>query len=62
MNQELVKPSISITERVVPYAQEQDGTCGEACLLIVYRAWGERVDEQQLVGEIHPDLGMIDSK
>ncbi len=60
--QEVPQSVIPIAERVILHAQEQNGTCNEACLLMVYRAWGDRVDEKQLVGEIHPDLGMIDSK
>jgi ABC-type bacteriocin/lantibiotic exporter with double-glycine peptidase domain len=45
-----------------PIAQEIDGICGETCLTMVYRAFGERVDERQIVAEVMPDLGMIDSK
>ncbi len=53
---------LPIIERVIPYAQELDGTCGPASLVTIYRSWGERIDEQTLIGEIQPDLGMIDSK
>jgi len=58
----LIKESIPYRDRIVPVEQEIDGTCGQACLAMIYRAFGERIDERTLVAEMKPDLGMIASK
>lgn len=48
-------------DKVIPIDQVKDGLCEVFCLAMMYRAFGERVDPDILVGEIQPDLGMIDS-
>lgn len=56
------KPYINYCDRIIPIAQSEDGVCEVTCLTMLYRAFGEHVDEELLIGEVKPDLGMIDSK
>ena len=51
-----------VIRNLKPYGQREDGTCGQASLVMMYRAFRITTEEHALIGEMHPDLGMLDSK
>lgn len=47
----------SIIDKIIPHEKRIAYTCGIRCLLMIYRAYGERVDEETLVSEIQKGAG-----